>query len=740
LGFVCFAPFVVNKYARSGLGVGVLPISALLRSGGDSGCVGRLLMKPTLSSLVLCVALVGAVENSVVAAPQVTETVVGPANEGGLFVISQDGAHVAYVGLKGTRTVVSVDGVAGPVLEELFNGYIGSPGAQLLLHDANAGGKFNGKPTAVIFSESGGHFAYIGRQGNEYVVIHDGKEVGRGARNDLTLQNLPLGISPKGKYVFWGEQKQVDGRGQWRLFVNGQPGPWAGHQDIKPVFSPDEDHYAYNAGTIADYQKQLLVVDGKVAGYGGVQPQYTADGKLLLTLKADGGDVVLVNGKPAVAVNKPIIKIVPGTTGAHYAVIVRKGTVNYEPVGELYLDGKAVAGTDGAMDISFSPDGKHYALRCSNPEAHSFFYVIDGKKGGEYQNVAEKVSWSPDSTKAVYQITASGRNFVVVNTEEFPVQSVGSLTRDPIVFPVAGGRYAFSSGDNGTRQYLTIVDGKNVLPANLSPNGDTFDFSADGSHWAMVTMPAGRNDFAGLLVDGTLDQNLAIGSFTGGSWITPTRNPYFLWSPDGKVLARVARHADNSAAGLYLNNSLVFPSTLGVGRPGFSPDSSHFYWQAAVKYPDRGPPYYHVYADGTSVAKLSGDPFLGNKRAWVIDSDGGLTFVGVDGNSVKRYHVTPESGMTIEKLIADATAAQAKLAEEAAAAKAKAAEDKAAADAKAKADATAAAEKRKADQAAAAAAKHQAQVDAANAKKLKQLNAQRAKKGLPPLDSLPDAQ
>ena len=708
-----------------------------LAPGRDFRLRNGLPMKIALKIIAFSFVLAG----SALAAPKVEETVVAPSNDGGLFVISQEGAHVAYVGAKGTRTVVSVDGVQGPVLDEVFNGFSGSPGGQILLHNANAGGKFNGTPTAVIFSESGAHYAYIGRQGNEYVVVHDGKEVGRGARNDLGLSNLPLGISPKGNFAFWGEQKIVEGRGQYRLIVDGKAGPWAGHQDMKPVFSPDDQHYAYTAGTIADYQKPMLIVDGKVAGYVGVSPQYTADSKLLLTIKSDGNNVVFANGKTAVSANLPVIKVVPGTTGSHYAVILRKGTVNYEAVGTLYLDGKEVTGTDGAMDISFSPDGQHYALRCSNPEAKSFFMVIDGKKGAEYASVADKVSWSPDSTKAVYTITSGGRNFVVVNTEEFAVQSIGSLTRDAIVFPATGSRYAFSSGDNMTKRYLTIVDGKNMLPANLSPNGDTFDFSDDGSHWAMVTSPAGRNDFAGLLIDGTLNTDLAIGSFAGlndTNGPKTTRNPFFVWSPNGKYLARMARHADGTSPGLYVNGTLVYPTQMGVFHPWFTPDSRHLVWQAAEKFLDRGPPYYITYVDGVALTKLSGDPFQSNKRAWLVDAAGGLTFIGIDGDSVKRYRVTAESGMTIDKFVSDATAAQAKAASDAAAAKAKAENDKAEADAAAKANATAAAEKRKADQAAAYAAKQQAAIDARNAKKLKVLNAQRAKKGLPPLDALPE--
>jgi hypothetical protein len=226
-----------------------------------------------------------------------------------------------------------------------------------MVHTANAGGTFNGTPTAVIFSETGSHYAYIGRQGNEYVVIHDGKEVGRGPRSALGLGYNPLGLSPKGNFAYWGEMKTESGRGQYRLVVNGHSEAWAGHQDLKPVFSPDDKHYAYTAGTVADYQKPMLIVDGKVANYVGVHPQYTADSASLLTLAPTGNNVVLLNGKPVVTAPISIEKIVPGPVGNHYAVIARKGVVNNEGVGVLYLDGKLVSGTDGAMDITYSPDG-----------------------------------------------------------------------------------------------------------------------------------------------------------------------------------------------------------------------------------------------------------------------------------------------------------------------------------------------------------------------------------------------
>src|SRR5262245_23753991 len=104
------------------------------------------------------------------AEPKVEETDLGKAGAGRLYVISQNDARTAYVRAKGTKTVVTVDGVEGPVLDELFNGSAAnvSGGGPVLVHNANGGGKFNGTPTAVLFSERGSHYAYIGRQGNEY--------------------------------------------------------------------------------------------------------------------------------------------------------------------------------------------------------------------------------------------------------------------------------------------------------------------------------------------------------------------------------------------------------------------------------------------------------------------------------------------------------------------------------------------------------------------------------------------
>lgn len=676
------------------------------------------------------------------AQPKVEELVVGPGNEGGSYIIAPKGVRVAHIASKGTRIAVVVDGVEGPVVDELINGFPmqvptpnAAPGVYKSKYTWKTAPGMAGQGSAVLFSIDGKHYAYMARQGSDYVVFHDGKEIGRGPRLSLGTNYNPVAMSPLGKFVTWGDMKTESGRGKWRLFVNGKPGPETGHHDIPIVFSPDESRYAYTFASAEDSKKQLLMVDGKLASYPGYSPQFTADSKLLITLAPGGG--VFVEGKPLNAPGIQLEKVTMGTTGSRYAVIVRKKVINYEGVGTLYLDGKEVPGTEGAMDISFSPDGKHYALRCKNPEAKSFFMILDGKKGNEYQSVGDKVYWTPDSSKAIYTITSGGRNFVVVNTEEFPVQSIAALNTSPIPRPEKGGRYAFTSVDGTNRNFAVIVDGKQVLPPNIWPDGASFTFSADGSRYAYVARPVGRNEIIGLVVDGKLSNELAVSEFNQRGWTEKQFNTYFSFSDDGKYLARMARKPDNTAAGLYINEKLVFENSTGTTLFNFTPDSKHASWLARQRKPDANQMEYVAYVDGDPVAKFNGDSFQNIDGGWEMGDNGVLTFLAIQGGVVKRFRVTPAADMDIEKMIAQADAKRATAAAAAAAAKKKADDEAAEKAAKAKADADALAVKRKADADAAAKARADAAAAKTKARQLQLENAKRKRQGLPPLTELP---
>jgi hypothetical protein len=122
---------------------------------------------------------------------------------------------VGYAGNKGSRLVVAVDGVEGPVFDELFEPHGGSffSPQQVSVLPAGSGGLNASTVTPVIYSSNGLHYAYAGRQGNEYVVIHDGKEVGRGPRQMLSLNYGNLTLSPGGKFVYWDEMQMQASRG-----------------------------------------------------------------------------------------------------------------------------------------------------------------------------------------------------------------------------------------------------------------------------------------------------------------------------------------------------------------------------------------------------------------------------------------------------------------------------------------------------------------------------------------------
>ncbi|MGH7946530.1 MAG: hypothetical protein ACREF9_16210, partial [Opitutaceae bacterium] len=328
----------------------------------------------------------------------------------------------------------------------------------------------------------------------------------------------------------------------------------------------------------------------------------------------------------------------------------------------------------------------------------------------EYQTVGDKIYWTPDSSKAIYHITSGGRNFVVVNTEEFPVQSIAALNTSPIPMPDKGGRYSFTSVDGTNRNFLVVVDGRQVLPPNIWPDGGSFTFSADGSRYAYVARPVGRNEIIGLVVDGTLKNELAVSEFTGTGWTNRQRNVYFQFSNDGKYMARMARKPDNTNAGLYINDKLVYLNSTGVSQLNFTPDSKHVSWLGRERVPDRPQLGYVVYFDGEPTVKLNGDTFQATNGGWEVGSDGVLTFLAIHGDSVKRFRITPAAGMDIDKMIVQAGEKQAAAVAGAAAAKKKAGDEALAVAAKNKADGEALAAKRKAD-AEAVAAKRKADYD-----------------------------
>src|ERR1700681_1286815 len=89
-------------------------------------------------------------------ATKVESQVVATGEPGMRFIVSPRGAHMAVITQKGSRFVVLVDGVPGPLFDEMV--------------------QLDGTTSQVSFSPDGKRYAYAFRSGAEHVVIVDGKE------------------------------------------------------------------------------------------------------------------------------------------------------------------------------------------------------------------------------------------------------------------------------------------------------------------------------------------------------------------------------------------------------------------------------------------------------------------------------------------------------------------------------------------------------------------------------------
>ena len=679
------------------------------------------------------------------AAVNVEELILGPAEGGGAYVVAQQNARAAFIGMKGVKLFVSVDGKEGPSFDEFFspNGASSQFLAQTTVYKANTGGMQAGLGLwPVIFTNDGMHYAYVGRQGAEYVVIHDGKEVGRGPRTALALDYGPLTISPLGKHVYWEEIERGGAQTKWRLLMDGKPGPWSSHQAMAPVFDAEQEkHYAYTASILADYQQQMLIVDGARVNYVGIKPVYTSDGDKLLTITQPSTQnpktELLANGKPVITL--PIKDVIVSPVGGHYAVVAQARMEGSRGIDVLFMDGKQVAKTEGAQKIWFSPNGKRWAVACNNQAARSMFMVIDGKQQKEYSGInTNEVYWTADSSRFLYTINSGGRSFLVVDGEERPVQYLA------VAMALTGSRFGYHTWDGSNRVHDIIIDNKSVLPQGYYPMDGVPTFSPDGSRYAFQVGPIGRSERVGVVIDGELKTGMRPEYFyTSQMPGEKIQTVSFVFSPDNKHVAYID-NASQQTAGVYVDGKLVFNTNQIVYFPRFTPDSKHLFWIGTQRAEAPGKPSNHVvYVDGQP--SVSGSAaFFNGVNAWNFDDKGVLSFLAATDGKVKRYRITAPNDTGIDTMIAmaeksRATAAAAVKEKQQQAAQSEAEKKRQAEEAAAQAKAEQ--EKRVADslkaRQEALEAKKKARLEALKAQKLKAINAKRAKQGLPPLSELP---
>lgn len=549
-----------------------------------------------------------------------------------------------------------MDGVAGPKFDEIrtVTDYIDPRGVDQTQSRSRI------KP--VVFSKDGSRYAYVGRQGNEFVLIADGKELLRTpVENPNQLDVRMQFTGDDGKHLLFA----ISGYSGFTLWVDGQkmPGTYnsggGGSEGITdPLISHDGAHYVY-AAQIAP-GKRTVIIGGKDAGFAGDNLAFTADGHHLLALVRQGAVVWLaVDGKPKMKTDG-ISQLVMAPEGSGFAAVLER----LNPPGEfLVVNGKKIEGSDcpSIKSVLISPDGKHYAAVCSASPSVKFV-LADGKKGQEYSDIpmsatalftsSPMMAFSPDSSKLAYAAQAANKFYVVINDDE----SDGFDSNPGFVFSADGKHVAY--GGIVRQPYSTpiTVDGK-VEPLLTGTLMTSFAFSPDGSRHA-------NNSGGSVSVDGKAS------GITGG----------FLFSPNSQHVAIFGRRGSDNKGGLFVDGKLVYEarSNFLIHHLAFTPDSQHLFWVAFE------PPKDPTASQGDDVTYLDGKPVartdyghvnfaayqipprvemgpnsvaqMEHTQAaeWQVGPDGVLTLVGPVGGVLKRFQVTPSPDTSVETLLAHA--------------------------------------------------------------------------------------
>jgi WD40 repeat protein len=655
------------------------------------------------------------------ATAKIEQQIVGPAwVQGTIFTQSPKGSRIASTYAKDGKWIVAIDNVEGEAFDDILKT------ATRVEPEFNEADIVTGQsippPGPVAFSHDGKRYAYAGRRGEDVVVILDGMEIFRSRHSQAAPPVSLLQFSPNGQHLFFYNQTADTLQTSFRLMMDGKPVTPSFDRTPPLFFSPDGSRWILNGAKAKAPQEKLLVIDGKEAGYTAERARFSPDGKhVVCTTPGRGEQKLLVDGKVVLDTKATIERFRISATG-DIAVITQKSSVDQNQL--LYLNGKLVPAVEGVRDIVFSPDGKHWAARCSR-EMHSIMWVVvDGKKHQEYKSIGS-IQFSPDSSKCVYVAESGSKKFLVTNGEE----DSGNAVMRGLAFGKTGNKFVYGAGPN---TLMIHHDGKTSPP---HPNVFKLEISPDGNRIAYFVPTSPTS--ADFIVDGEVKGG-------GGAF-----GDKVVFSPDSRHIAANARPPKEGTS-VYIDGQFLPPRrSLGVPME-FTPDSQHLIVQGnAANDPSLNLPGQGYYLDGQLVASFaprgvtwansptrvrqavgalpwgaSSAKLNADAKDWEFQDGGKIVFVGVAHapagfGPMTRITVTPAPGTSFNTWFDDVRAAEERETADALAAKEKAAADKAAASEKAKAAAAEAAAKRKADLEAAAAAKAKARADAAAAKKAK---------------------
>jgi hypothetical protein len=405
--------------------------------------------------------------------------------------------------------------------------------------------------------------------------------------------------------------------------------------------SANGERHAYTAVNPVNAGQQALVVDGKLVPNVGLNPQFSADGAHLFTMRdaspAQGRAVteLLLDGRPIVRAEKVSVHVPP--MGDRVVIVVGRGS----PQGgadtyALVVGGQRLAGSESNWysRFIFSPDGKRYAAVSGGQGQRERVYS-EGKAGQVYDAI-DSLWFTPDSKQLVYTARSATKTFVVIDEAE---SEIGFTVTMPIPLRfTTDGRIGWLAPTE--RGNAVVVDGK-VTRLNPRTSSSDFTFSPNGSRIAYVM----SGDASGQLgenvyvdhVSGPPSMLRAFGQYRNGDPVQ------YIWSPDSKYTVHYAAPGTTGYAnefgfvigGRYLSQG----NTPRVVFPTFTPDAKHLFWlvedgqHSLMKLFLDGRPVYEFDEQGRNPLRTPG--------AWIMGQDGVLSFIIQTVEGFKRVRVTP---------------------------------------------------------------------------------------------------
>ena len=560
---------------------------------------------------------------------QVDKASLGTPPNGASMAISPADQHVAWAAFQGSRSTIVVDGAAGPAFDTLLP----SP------------------ETAVVFSDDGGHYAYLGRNGDQVSMVVDGKVIGRTPYNQMAIYKS-LTFGPHGHHVYFMDAFDYSGQGGYRIVMDGVPGPTHAQQSVG--FSPDGEHYAYSVEDRAS--GGYIILDGKRKSVGGTF-SFGADGRIVDIAPTAHGQSLSVDGRTLLTAYR-IGDVHTSRRGQH---VVAQITPAERSGPELWVDGRIVARPcEDLKSVAFSGDGKRYVAVCAAATGDRAFAVVDGHKGREYFTIGESPGrdspkFTADGAHVIYEalVQRGGSDlltFVVVDGKELGPYKylrssgrVGDQDEGGIATSKIGSGYAFIADQyagpdqvlvwNGRELPLTGVNGVDKAPT-MSDTGDHVVFAA-----TKRSVRGGELIFRdGQAMPGVLSLEFAR--------LRQRRSLPFALSPDGNHLVYANVTKGGRRQDFYLDDRPLFGSRgdLHMTEAAFTPDSRHLFsivnsgWQ----HPQR------LLIDDKHVLDLPPPGPFDDKNAsdaWQMNADGSLQFLTKEpGGSVVRYRIAPAGG------------------------------------------------------------------------------------------------